>query len=56
MCLGRSKRQKAKIVSPQGGNYFPTIRLHYLGVYDRYRGKRYGEEILISALAHAYKL
>ncbi|HDR5354194.1 TPA: GNAT family N-acetyltransferase [Bacillus thuringiensis] len=56
VCLGRSKRQKAKIVSPQGENHFPAIRLHYLGVDDRYRGRRYGEEILISALVHAYKL
>ncbi|MFC4767994.1 N-acetyltransferase [Effusibacillus consociatus] len=36
--------------------YFPAVKLHYLGVDSRYRGKRNGEYLLIEAIKVIYEI
>ncbi|MRS25826.1 GNAT family N-acetyltransferase [Bacillus sp. RIT694] len=54
--IGKDKSKKENLVAPSGEKFFPAIRLHYLGVDSRYRGKRYGEQILMAVFEHCYKV
>ncbi|MGE7879116.1 hypothetical protein [Peribacillus muralis] len=44
--MNKQKRLELKIKLPDQVNVIPAIRLHYIGVDDRYRKKRYGEDLL----------
>lgn len=48
--LGRDKIAKEGWDVPQNEKYYPSIRLHYLGVDERVRGKGVGTQIWLSAL------
>ncbi|ADY20376.1 GNAT family N-acetyltransferase [Bacillus paranthracis] len=52
----RSKRESANLIAPKGERNFPAIRLHYLGVDDKYQKQGYGEEILFHLFAHCYEI
>lgn len=52
----KSQRTKFGWTLPKGYNYFPAIRLHYLGVDERFRKKGYGRYLLIEALRTCYDL
>lgn len=36
--------------------YLPAVKIHYLGVDSRFRGKRYGEYLLLEAIKSAYEI
>lgn len=44
--IGRRKLDKHKWDYPKGLKYFPALKIHYLGVDDRFRKKGYGKEML----------
>ncbi|HDR7367998.1 GNAT family N-acetyltransferase [Bacillus toyonensis] len=56
VCVSKDKIKKENLVASNNERHFPAIRLHYFGVDSRFRGKGYGEYILMSVFEHCYKL
>ncbi|PHF60771.1 GNAT family N-acetyltransferase [Bacillus wiedmannii] len=52
----KSKRQSEHLSAPKGERNFPAIRLHYLGVDDKYQKLGYGEQILLHLFEHCYNI
>ncbi|WP_044479101.1 GNAT family N-acetyltransferase [Paenibacillus antibioticophila] len=50
MQIGKHKRRKHGLASLPSYKYYPSVKLHYLGVDSRYRKQRYGEYLLLAAL------
>lgn len=48
--MNKQKRLEMDILLPDGVAVIPAIRLHYLGVDKRYRGKGYGVYLMASVL------
>lgn len=46
----RKSEQWADVTTAMKSQHFPSIRLHFLGVHDEYRGKGLGEHLLMRAL------
>jgi GNAT superfamily N-acetyltransferase len=53
MEIGKDKRRKHRLLHLPSLKYYPAIKLHYIAVDERFRGRRYGEELLISVLSQA---
>ncbi|MNJ53295.1 Acetyltransferase (GNAT) family protein [compost metagenome] len=51
MQIGKRKRRKHGLASLPEYKYYPAIKLHYFGVDSRYRGKRYGEYLLLKVFS-----
>lgn len=56
MTIGRKKRRKHGLSELPPYKYYPSIKLHYLGVDSRFRDRRYGEFLLISVFNLAKKM
>lgn len=44
--ISKAKKKKHNWELPQDIRFFPTIKLHYIGVDSRYRGQGYGQELM----------
>ncbi|MEH6941036.1 GNAT family N-acetyltransferase [Bacillus sp. JJ722] len=52
----KKKTGELSIKLPTAVSYVPAVRLHYIGVDERYRGKGNGQFLLTSALYEVYKI
>lgn len=48
MMIGRNKRRRHGLSNLPSYQYFPAIKLHYLGVDSNYRNSGYGRSLLVS--------
>ncbi|GAA4881730.1 hypothetical protein GCM10023310_72230 [Paenibacillus vulneris] len=55
MQIGKAKRKKHGYQLPSY-KYYPSIKLHYLGVDSRFREQRYGETLLFTVLDTAINI
>jgi ribosomal protein S18 acetylase RimI-like enzyme len=44
--VSKAKKQKHNWELPRDIRFFPAIKLHYLGIDERYRGRGYGQELM----------
>lgn len=54
--MNKYKRKEVGILLPKEVKEIPAIRLHYIGVDNRFRGRGYGEKIMGSALFNCIKV
>jgi GNAT superfamily N-acetyltransferase len=54
--IHKQTRMKMEIYLPQGVKEIPAIRLHYLGVDERFRGKGFGAYLMASVLYNCAKV
>lgn len=50
MTIGREKRRKHGLQQLPSYKFYPALKLHYLGIDQRYRKKKYGEYLLLEVL------
>ncbi|GGJ79824.1 GNAT superfamily N-acetyltransferase [Anoxybacillus voinovskiensis] len=54
--IQKQKRAMLEIYLPSSVKEIPAIRLHYLGVDERFRGKGFGSYLMTSVLYHCAKV
>jgi GNAT superfamily N-acetyltransferase len=54
--INKQKRMQLEIYLPQGVTEIPAIRLHYLGVDERFRGNGFGAYLMVSVLYNCAKV
>src|SRR5699024_11253184 len=54
--IHKNKREEINIHLPHGVKEIPAVRLHYIGVDDRYKGQGYGDILMSSVLVNCIKI
>lgn len=54
--IHKNKRIEISLTLPQGVKEIPAVRLHYIGIDDRYKGQGYGDILMSSVLVNCIKI
>src|SRR5690625_4320041 len=50
--MHKNKRKQLNVYLPQNVKEIPAIRLHYIGIDDRYKGRGYGHTLMASVIVN----